>query len=265
MTRSYGAPQENQLGVIAETLHRADGLESARGEVPGQTNEFKFGSQDAIGNVEIPIWDVAAVYTYQATAKPMFVSSPNAADQSTGTGARTVKIWGLDANYAEINETVTLASVTAVTTTQSYLRVFRAWVVTAGSGNQNAGIVYVGASTVSAGTPVEKYAAISAGENQTLMALWTVPAGKTGYLRRWAVSSGATAALLGVTARLRIREFGALFRTRDKRSAVRSVIQLKYEVPLVIPEKSDIQVTGIRAAGSNVDGSATFELILRDN
>ncbi len=183
----------------------------------------------------------------------------------TGTGARTVKIWGLDANYAEINEIVTLASVTAVTTTQSYIRVFRAWVVTAGSGEQNAGIVYVGASTVTSGTPADIYAAISAGENQTLMALWTIPAGKTGYLRRWAVSSGATAANLGVTARLRIREFGALFRTRDKRSAVRSTIQLKYEVPIVIPEKSDIQLTGIRAAGADVDGSASFDIILQDN
>lgn len=265
MATNYKPPLGAQLAVIAETLHRDSAVETARGNVPGQTDELKFGAQDAISTTEIPIWDVASVYSYQAAALPLKVSSPNANDQASGTGARTIKVFGLDENYNEIDETVTLASVTAVTTTQSFLRIFQAQVITAGSGNQNAGIIYIGASTVTSGTPVDKYAAISAGENQTLMCLWTVPAGKTAYLQRTAVSSGATVANIGVTWRLRIREFGGLFRTRDRRSGVRSPVQIKYGAPIVVPEKSDIQLTAIRGGGANVDVTATFEVLIRDN
>lgn len=265
MPKTYAPPIGSQLKVIAETLHRGDGLMNARGEVPGQSTEFKFGYQGAISNTEVPIWDVVEAYTYLSAAKLMTVSSDNPADDAAGTGARTVQIFGLDANYVEINETVTLVSTTAVTTTQAFLRVFRMQVLTAGSGEENAGVVYTGASTVAAGVPSEKYAAISAGENQSLMAIWTVPAGKTAFMRRLTACTGATAADLGVLLRLKIRKFGELFQTKDKMNLVRQQILLEHVIPKAITEKSDVMVTAIRTGNSDLAVCATIELFLRDD
>jgi len=265
MPKTYAPPIGSQLKVIAETLHRADGFANAREEVPGQTCEFKFGYQAAVSNSEISIWDVAAVYVYPATAKVMTVSSDDPADDAAGTGARTVTSFGLDANYAEISEQITLVSTTAVSTVNSYLRVHRMQVNSAGSGGQNVGIIYTGASTVTAGVPDEKYAAISPTENQTLMALFTVPAGKTAYLKSVTGSVGASAADLGATIRFKVRPFGEVFQTKDKYNTVRQQVALPHDPPQVITEKSDIQCTAIRTGSTDVAVSATFELILRDN
>ncbi len=265
MPKYYSPPIGQQLKVIAETLHRSDGLMNAQGRVPGQSSEFKFGFQAAISNAEVPIWDVVAPYVFLSAAKALTVSSDNPVDDAAGTGARTVKVTGLDANYVEINETVTLVSTTAVTTTQAFLRVYRAQVLTAGSGEENAGTVYVGASTVTAGVPAEKYAAISAGENQTLMTIWTVPAGKTAFLRRLTGCTGAAAADQGALFRLKVRKFGEVFQTKDKFSLIRQQIVLEHGIPKAITEKSDVMVTAIRTGNSNLAVCAALEFFLRDN
>ncbi len=265
MARSYEKNQQSLTQLIAETLHRESGLMCARNDVSGQDHEFKFGFQPDISSAELPLWDVAEAYAYQATALPMLVSSPNAADQDTGTGARTVKIFGLDANYAEINETVTLASVTAVTTTNSYLRVFRMQVITAGSGEKNAGIIYAGASTVTSGTPADKYAAISVGENQTLMALYTVPAAKTAYIKAFGSSSGEATADRGAIVRLKMRPLNQVFQTQDKFELVRQHVNILHHRPLTIAAKTDIQVTAIRSGATDVGVSGHFELIVIDD
>ena len=265
MVHNYKPPIHNQLAVIAETIHRDDGIETARDNVPGQSYEYKFGHQDAISNVEIQIWDVAEAYVYQAAALPIFISSNDANDQATGTGARTVSIFGLDANYDEINEEVTLLSTTAVTTTNSYLRVFRLQVNTAGTGEKNAGILYAGASTVTAGVPADKYAAIIPGENQTLMSLWTVPAGKTAYIKRILTATAEATADRGAVVRLKIRELNKVFRTSDKFDLVREVISVKHWAGIPVPEKSDIQMTAIRSGNTDLGVAGSFELMIRDN
>lgn len=266
MTREYGPPDSKKiLTIIAETINRSDGLEIAKGEVPGQRSEFKFGHQAAISSAEIAIWDLAAAYAYLSSARVMSVGSSDANDMSTGSGARTVKVWGLDSDYNEISETVTLASTAAASTTQEYLRVFRAKVITAGSGGKNAGIIYVGASTMTGGVPADKYAAIGTSENETLMALWTVPAGKTAYLQKISGNAGVATADIGATIRLKVRELGEVFQTKEKFNSIRAMVSLERATPKAIPEKSDIEMTAERVGSTDVDVAATFELILVDN
>jgi hypothetical protein len=89
-----------------------------------------------------------------------------------GTGARTLRIQGLDSSYNFAEETVDMDGTTTVTTTQTFLRVFRMSVETAGSTGNNEGtitVTYTGGSDVAA--------TISQGNGQTLMALYTIPAG----------------------------------------------------------------------------------------
>ena len=95
------------------------------------------------------------------------VSSSNANDNLTGTGARKVKIEGylLDGTFQE--ETVNLNGLTAVNTTYLYHRISRAYVSEAGTQLYNIGDIYIGYGTVTSGVnslPIRKLAATFANE-----------------------------------------------------------------------------------------------------
>ena len=84
-------------------------------------------------------------------------------------------VFGLDGDWNAVSETVTLNGTDAVTLTgHDYIRLYRAFVLTAGSGGNNAGIL-----TVSGGGNVGAHIAIA--EGQTQQAIYTIPNGKTGY------------------------------------------------------------------------------------
>src|SRR5210317_2657610 len=120
---------------------------------PSYKQVYKFGQNAVVGNSMETIWQQGGLYSYPPSASTTTVSSSNANDTSAGTGARTVQIVGLDGDYNEISETIILNGQTAVTTTNSFLRVNRGVVLTAGSGGVNAGIIYVGTGTVTLGVP----------------------------------------------------------------------------------------------------------------
>jgi len=146
-------------------------LQVARGQVAYHTPQFKFGFNPDVDDSEETVWAQGGLYSYLSSASILKVSSSSTADDSAGTGARTVQLYGLDANYNEINETVTLDGQTAVNTTNSFLRINRMVVRSAGTGEKNAGVIYAGAGTVTAGVPANKYATIAIGDNQTDPAL----------------------------------------------------------------------------------------------
>ena len=142
----------NNVDDVVRALHHWQIL-SASGHVPQFSGIHKFGYQGAVSTVEIPVWDLAQAYVWPDTAKVMTVSSGDTSDTAAGTGARTVEIHGLDSEWSAISETVSLNGQTAVSTTNAYLRVNRGIVRSAGASAINAGIVYVGASTVVTGVP----------------------------------------------------------------------------------------------------------------
>jgi hypothetical protein len=111
--------------------------EIARGNIREATQINKFGYNGAVGATEEPVWDGSAAYTWQTSAQALEIISSSDEDASGGvggdTGAQTVQIYGLDANYAEQNETVTLKGQTAVDLANTYLRVSRMIVRSAGS------------------------------------------------------------------------------------------------------------------------------------
>ena len=135
-------------------------LQVSRGQISWHETVFQFGINNAVGTSFETIWTASSVYSYLAAASVLKISSGSADDASAGTGARTIRINGLDANYAEISETVILNGQTAVNTVNSYLRVSSLIVLTAGSGGVNAGILYAGTGTVTSGVPQNVFAQI---------------------------------------------------------------------------------------------------------
>jgi hypothetical protein len=104
------------------------------------------------------------------------VVSASANDTVAGTGARTLRIGGLDANYDPIEEVVNLNGTTAVETVNSFLRVFYAEVLSAGTGITNAGAINVVKTGTSAGV-THLWVQIPIGLNASTSGLFTVPRG----------------------------------------------------------------------------------------
>jgi hypothetical protein len=234
-------------------------LQVARGMIAGHKPLFKFGLNADIDSTLETVWSQSSLYVYPTTAAVMKVSSTSADDAAAGTGARTVLVAGLDADYNEISETVTLNGQTAVLTTNSFLRVFRAYVVTAGSGGTAAGTLYVGAGTVTSGVPATVYAAIEIGDNQTVMAMWTVPAGYTLYIYRGTFSAASNNAAQYVLGKFMVRPFGGVFRNAADITVNSNVFGYDFEIPLAVAEKSDIEARAIALSGTNFYVTASFE------
>lgn len=211
---------------------------------------FKFGFNSAVGTDEETVWDGGGIYSYPSSAVAMKVSSDDDSDVAV------VNIAGLDANYKEVTEDVTLTGQTAVTTSNSYIRVYRARV----KSSEPSGNIYIGDGAVTSGVPATIYAQITSGENQTLMALWTVPAGKTAYLYAGTFSSGTSQSNKFATCRLKVRPFGEVLQTKAVVTVHNSFIDFDFGVPLEIPEKSDIEARALTSSGTD-SISCTFSII----
>lgn len=222
-------------------------LQVARGQIPGHKSVFKFGLNPSVQNVEETVWEGGGLYVYPSSALIMTVTSASGA---TDNGV-VMTISGLDADYNEQSETVTLAGSGAATTTKSFLRVNRGFV--AGSQEPD------GAITVASGGVT--YAYVNGG-NQTLMAVWTVPAGYDGYLTQLDVTVLTEQNNKFGNIRLVTREFGGVFRTQESFSVEQGPITLPYSIPVRIPEKTDIEYRAV-ASGANADlrVSAAFEIL----
>ena len=196
----------------------------------------------------------------------MKISSADVDDTSAGDGARTVQIYGLDANYVLQNEVITLNGRTAVETVGTYIRIWRMVVRTAGATESNEGIVYAGTGTVTDGVPANKFAAISVGQNQTLMAVWTVPVGKTALLKGiehivFDTPGGLTS---GATIRVVARPSGETFQTKHKTVLTNSPFNPPEKVFAVFTEKTDVEVRAVVNANTAAV-SAALRLEVLDN
>jgi len=244
-------------------------LQVARGQISYHESVYKFGNNAQVADSVETIWQQGGLYSYLSAESVLKVSSSSANDTSAGTGARTVQLFGLDGDYNEISEVVTLNGQTAVNTTQSYLRINRMIVRSAGSGGANAGIIYAGTGTVTTGVPANIYATINGdGTNQTLMALWTIPAGYTGYLMQYDVSNGTSSNTPAVCKLLLVaRPYGEVFQSKDVKSLTTGMhIENSLVVPLKFTEKTDIEVRAVSSSASvTFDISAALEIVYIKN
>ena len=213
-------------------------LQVSRGLIAGHKRVFKFGYNGLIQNIEETIWDVGGLYAYPSSAVTMTAtSSSGATDENV-----QVTIQGLDASYNELSETVTLNASGTATTTGSFLRVYRAFVA---SGTASAGNITI----ANGGTT---YAYISSADQQTLMALWTVPAGYTAYLLSTKITAFTEQNNKIATININARQQNGVFRTADKFDVFAAAITQEYTCPTPFPEKTDIEVRAI-ATSSNAD------------
>ena len=228
-------------------------LQVSRNQIPYHKRIFKFGFNPDINGIEETVWDVGGIYVYPSSAIAM-TATTTAGTASDDNGV-LVTIEGLDADYNEVSEEVTLAGAGTATTIQTFLRVYRAFV----SGSQEP------TGTINIANGGTTYARITLGENQTLMALWTVPAGYTAYVNHINIASGTTNVNQYIIGRFLSREINKVFRTQLKQTIGRSgFADFVIEYPLPFEEKTDVEVRAV-SSGTNNLVSADFEILYIKN
>lgn len=239
-------------------------LDIARNKFSTLGSNFEFGRNKASSTAEEVIWDGGGNYIFLESADTLDIVSDSVNDTLAGTGARTLIIFGLDDNFLDINETITLNGTTPVTTVNSFLRTFRALVVTDGNESavlgSNDGII-----SMSTTTGATLQARILPNNGQTLMAIYTVSAGKTAYITGISLNVGQGKQCL----------FRAKFRNctiDDCSFSVKYAIDVfentffgELKVPLKVPEKTDIIFTSETSGAPDVTTTASFGVILEDN
>ena len=213
----------------------------------------KFGAVPAMSqNTTGTIWDVNdTVYPWSAfdTAGVVNVDRANAGDAN-----KIVTVIGLDQDYVPATETITLTDASNNTGTVLWKRVFRAFV---SDGVTNVGNIDIQRNSTTV-------ARITAGLGQTLMTVYTVPAGKTGYLYQGVCTAQASA---DGTGNMYIRYFGqSSFRVGHsfEVAGVGGPYSYHFSFPIAIPEKSDIDVR-VTTRTNNGRYTAAFDLLLVDN
>jgi hypothetical protein len=225
----------------------------------------KFGMNVDVDSNKETIWDGGGIYSYIASPETVAItSSQTSKDNATGTGARTVEIQGLNSAYEVVTETLTVGGSAG---TETFVRVFRAKVVTAGANGVNEGTISVtsqSTSTVLAQIGIDGSGSNAAGRGQTFMALYTVPAGKTAYLTQWTVGAGKqnTDAVAFILARP--FDGNGAWNSKDIITVSATTYSKDYKIPLQFTEKTDIEVRAYSTTNNSLV-SSTFNLILIDN
>jgi hypothetical protein len=161
----------------------------ALGLVPGWETFRKFGINDIVtSSTTQEMWPLGTAKIWPTAAGIVSVTSSSIADDGdpAGTGAWTLTIYGLDSNWLEVQETITLNGTTAVTTTQEFYRINRAYVNTAGTAGFNVGNI-----TGTIGGNPQLY--VEATEGQTQQTHYTVPADKVVVLKQYRMNSARMA------------------------------------------------------------------------
>lgn len=202
-------------------------LQIARGQISYHSVRNIFGTATAIGTSFRTPWELANSNALPliATAAPLDVASSAAGDTS-----QIVRIIGLDANYNEIAENISLNGTTVVTTTNSYKAINDFITV---SGNCTGDVTAKISTTV--------YAQITAGTGRNQAAIFTVPAGYSFYLARIdAFSATATGASKYITF-LNKNTFsdGRVFNVASTTFAQR--MDIMRVLPFKVPEKTTIE------------------------
>jgi hypothetical protein len=223
----------------------------SRGAITEGFMLHKFGANFDIDQADDPesVWTRGGLYPWAslATAQTIYCISTSGSD----TGTLTIE--GLDANYKQQTETITLTGATAVATTNTFIRVFR---MTYGDG-VNVGTI-TARVTSGAGTVV---AQIDIGYAQTLMAVYTIPAGFTAYMSTFDTTIDGTKQCQMLMYQ---RLFDAPFRIAHIAEAT-GHYRYDFAAPFKIPEKTDIDIRINNVSGNDARVTANFDLFLLKN
>ena len=224
----------------------------------------KFGANFDIDTASTPefVWTPGGEYSWPSTATAMEIVSTSTADRSPSSGAYKIFVQGLGSSAGDtMSETVTLNGQAPVNLVNSYYRVNRAYLSSAGSNELNVGTISVrdqGGGTTHAG--------IKIGEGQTLLGMWTVPAGKRARVRKVWASFPEVGQRSNAQLRLRFRQSGVI-KTKHTFGLLTTDPVYSFEWPIGGPEGGALtdmylEVTSVASNDTAIDGG--FDVSIED-
>ena len=213
-------------------------LNVARGKVRGASVLNIFGFNAATTTNMRALWELAntTAYVFPTSAVNMTVTSDAADD------GKTMKIFGLDTNYEEIEELVTLNNATPPVTTLAFFRINNVVMISA-TNTANVTIANGGVT----------YARIDAGRSTNQASIYTVPARCDFYLYRIdAFMNDASAAKPGLFRNQVSFPNGRVLRVAD--TPYLNQMNIKRDFPFKYEEKTDIQLQVRTLSGTTYAG-----------
>lgn len=210
----------------------------------GRTRGFVFGRAPNVDNVRVDMWEgPTATYVFPASAVQMAVASSSVNDAAAGTGMQQLMIHYLDADYVARTEVVVLNGVTPVNTVATNILRINGVHATA------VGAVGAADGNISITNGGVTYAYISAGNNTTRQAVYTVPTSVTGYISHWQASSGSAGAhfcqiILNATTHDNVL-YNGVFLVQDEVGTQNSSECITFSTPIPIPARTDVKLSCI--------------------
>ena len=226
-------------------------LNVARGKVRGAAVRNIFGFNQSIGTTMRTVWELADTvgYVFPNAALPMTIASDIGTTADNGVQVRVI---GLDINYQEIAETVTINSVTPPVT-QGFFRINDMITV---SGNAT--------GNITAKNNGVTYARINAGTGKSQAAIYTVPAGCEFYLMRIdAFMNDGSSAKPGQFRNKTTLPNGTILRVAD--TPYINQMNILRRIPFRYAEKTDIEFQIKSLSGTNLAGVFGEGIIIKEN
>lgn len=233
-------------------------LEIAAWRVKTMTPFIKFARDPDVTAIESDVWEHTWNLIYLISAEQLEMSSSLATDNLAWIWAHTVKIFWLDADYKEIEETISMHATDwtiAVTTVNSYLRVYRMSIITAWSSEKALWTISLKDSLTNTQALVVDW------NNQTLMSQYTIPAWKTAFLIYWDSSVWEWKSAVG---KFYMRVLWEVFRVVQIIDLFETNYVRNFKLPISIPEKTDLTFRASSASAWTAM-SINYDLVLIDN
>jgi hypothetical protein len=213
-------------------------LQVSRGLIQGSEVRNIFGYQVSGDTTLRALWEFANTdYVFPTSAITMTVTSASASDDG-----KSLLIKGLDANYAEITDTVTINGGGDINTNITFFRIND---VILTSGETNVGLI-----TVQNTGKTVKYAGIRAGDGRNQASIFTIPANKCFFLYRIdAFSNDSAAAKPAIFRNFTVNASGQKYNTA--RTTFFNNMNIQRRIPFKYNEKTDIQFQCATNSGSH--------------
>lgn len=216
----------------------AESVDITKGVVLDASVRNIFGYQTNGDTTLRAAWEFSNTnYVFPTTAQVMTVTTASADD-----GGKLLKIVGLDSNYNEISEVVTLAAAGDVNTITQFFRINDIILIS--------GITNVGLITVQNTGKTIKYGGIRVGDGRNQASVYSVPQGFSFYLYRLdAFSSDTTAGKPAIFRNFTILKTGQQYNTA--RTTFLSNMNIQRRMPFKYQQCSDIQLQLATLQGSH--------------
>ena len=239
----------------------------SRGNMYQAHVHHQFGRNIACPTTYAPVTDNGFYRTPQlaAATRLRIKAGGNAADTANGAGARSVRLWGLNASGDEVVETLaTAGSSASASTTNSFIRLYQAEVYGSGTYGTQAAGSHAGNITIENAAGTEDWAQIQLNgfpSGTTGIGSITVPRNHVGLVSSIQINVDQTKTTdILILKREGILQSSAPYRPIQKMQefvGVSRSISVQFDVPLKFPQLTDL---GVLAKVSNGTGAVSVDI-----